>query len=273
MIKADCPFFFEMKKLVAQRPNRTPTGLGNSSTAIESGIVLGGGESGAEDGGSDGEPEVDAGSEHDHGKGDENGNDGSDSDDGTPRAGRKQKVQPKDSTPEPSTTAKSQSGKKTSAHPNMSAPAPAASAESRSSKAKKFKGALNLEELAKAKEVTKQQELELAKERLTYSATKLKTKAEMKMQQQKHKFELRRLQLEQRKELALAQMRLSSDDMRQCSSQTPTPSSFYHSHSSPDVFQDPSFVSGPFSSHGAGSSISAVFDGAAANSWACGCIV
>lgn len=102
--------------------------------------------------------------------------------------------------------------KKTPARPNKSAPAPAGvgGSERSKTKGKKFKGALDLEELAKAEETTKQQELELARDKIRYNTTKLKSKTELKMQREKMKFELRRLQMEQRKDLMLAQMRLKA---------------------------------------------------------------
>ncbi|KAF6764506.1 hypothetical protein DFP72DRAFT_1059482 [Ephemerocybe angulata] len=38
-IKAVCPWFFDMKNLIAERPNAVPVGLGNSATAIDLSIL------------------------------------------------------------------------------------------------------------------------------------------------------------------------------------------------------------------------------------------
>ncbi|KAJ7081709.1 hypothetical protein C8R44DRAFT_894942 [Mycena epipterygia] len=46
-ISASCPWFFDMRTLIAQRPNLVPTGLGHSST----GVVAGGGGGGGGGGG------------------------------------------------------------------------------------------------------------------------------------------------------------------------------------------------------------------------------
>jgi hypothetical protein len=39
-ISKKCPWFFEMRELIGQRPNLVPTGLGHSSTPVASGVIL-----------------------------------------------------------------------------------------------------------------------------------------------------------------------------------------------------------------------------------------
>ncbi|KAJ7699412.1 hypothetical protein B0H16DRAFT_1749446 [Mycena metata] len=39
-ISAVCPWYFDMRDLIGQRPNLVPTGLGNSSTAVAPGIII-----------------------------------------------------------------------------------------------------------------------------------------------------------------------------------------------------------------------------------------
>jgi hypothetical protein len=40
VIKAECPWFFEMRALIAERPNTVPVGLGSSNSAIDPSILL-----------------------------------------------------------------------------------------------------------------------------------------------------------------------------------------------------------------------------------------
>ncbi|KAJ7489024.1 hypothetical protein FB451DRAFT_1390209 [Mycena latifolia] len=39
-ISATCPWYFDMRNLIAQRPNLVPTGLGHSSTGADAGVIL-----------------------------------------------------------------------------------------------------------------------------------------------------------------------------------------------------------------------------------------
>ncbi|OJT11169.1 hypothetical protein TRAPUB_12326 [Trametes pubescens] len=231
LVKADCPYFFQMRDLVAQRPNHAPVGLGNSASSVDGGVMLdnvavelgdadtsdtSGDEREHEretqpgpDGNVSGADEDPDGVEVDTGVGG-----GSDSD--SDQSDGANVVDAGSETGERTGKRKKTDGahhkKKTPARPNKSAPAPAGvgGSERSKTKGKKFKGALDLEELAKAEETTKQQELELARDKIRYNTTKLKSKTELKMQREKMKFELRRLQMEQRKDLMLAQMRLKA---------------------------------------------------------------
>ncbi|KAH6887386.1 hypothetical protein BKA70DRAFT_1122229, partial [Coprinopsis sp. MPI-PUGE-AT-0042] len=57
-IKKDCPWFFEMRDLVGERPNRNPVGIGNSTSEIDV-EALEGGEEGGEEGDGPGDSEDD----------------------------------------------------------------------------------------------------------------------------------------------------------------------------------------------------------------------
>ena len=48
-ILAKWPWFFEMKVLIAQRPNAVPVGLGNSQTEVDLSAILGRASEGAPD--------------------------------------------------------------------------------------------------------------------------------------------------------------------------------------------------------------------------------
>ncbi|KAF8150272.1 hypothetical protein K438DRAFT_2085518 [Mycena galopus ATCC 62051] len=39
-ISAECPWYFEMRELIGQRPNLVPTGLGDSTTLINNGVLI-----------------------------------------------------------------------------------------------------------------------------------------------------------------------------------------------------------------------------------------
>lgn len=39
-IRKDCPWFFDMRNLIAQRPNLVPTGVGNSTTGVNDGVLM-----------------------------------------------------------------------------------------------------------------------------------------------------------------------------------------------------------------------------------------
>jgi hypothetical protein len=57
IIKEACPWFFEMRELIAEHPNQVPVGLGNSATGFDMTVITAGSEfepsSGIEDWGSD----------------------------------------------------------------------------------------------------------------------------------------------------------------------------------------------------------------------------
>ncbi|KAJ7342722.1 hypothetical protein DFH08DRAFT_938129 [Mycena albidolilacea] len=39
-IRKECPWFFDMRNLIAQRPNLVPTGVGNSTTGVSNGVII-----------------------------------------------------------------------------------------------------------------------------------------------------------------------------------------------------------------------------------------
>ncbi|KAJ7912494.1 hypothetical protein B0H13DRAFT_2327364 [Mycena leptocephala] len=39
-ISAKCPWYFEMRNLIGQRPNLVPTGIGHSNTAVDDGVII-----------------------------------------------------------------------------------------------------------------------------------------------------------------------------------------------------------------------------------------
>lgn len=39
-IEGACPYFFEMRELIGQRPNHVPVGLGNNDTAVDTSAIL-----------------------------------------------------------------------------------------------------------------------------------------------------------------------------------------------------------------------------------------
>ncbi len=94
------------------------------------------------------------------------------------------------------------SAKKTPARPSSSTPAPTPS------KSKKPKGVLNIEELVKSEELTRQKELELAHAQVRLRSARLEAKKTLQLQREKQQFELRMMQLQVRKDLAVEQMRL-----------------------------------------------------------------
>jgi hypothetical protein len=66
IIKEACPWFFEMRELIAERPNQVPVGLGNSETDFDMSIMTGGSsqpnsEFAFDDMGNDDTPEVSEG--------------------------------------------------------------------------------------------------------------------------------------------------------------------------------------------------------------------
>jgi hypothetical protein len=171
-IKADCPWFFDMKGLIAERPNLIPVGLGNSSTEIDFSVL--GDDGGAEDV----EPaKVDAySSETATGMDDwmdtELDNLGGDSSD----AGATPATPAIDITkPDPATTASDRKRKaedevKPDVKPNITSTTKAVSG-SKKTKLSEFAS------VAAAEEVTNQKRLDLAKAKLECS-TKVKVEAE-----------------------------------------------------------------------------------------------
>ncbi|KAJ7268517.1 hypothetical protein C8J57DRAFT_1325338 [Mycena rebaudengoi] len=39
-ISAKCPWYFDMRNLIGQRPNLVPTGVGHSGTAVDPGVII-----------------------------------------------------------------------------------------------------------------------------------------------------------------------------------------------------------------------------------------
>lgn len=219
-VKSTCPYFFKLRDLIAQRPKDKPVGLGNSTSTIDSLVVLGGdarrskawGEVDFEEGSGDGErsKELDE-SLGDEGEEEKEKEDGggveeeSSDKDRSKVSGKKRKSHTDDCDVEASITSKKP---KTPARPNTSTPTAVPQ-----SKNKKFKGALEFEELAKAEETTKQKELDVEKEKIRYSTAKMKAKMELKLQRDRLKFELHCRKLEQRKDLSLETLRMRQNTL------------------------------------------------------------
>ncbi|KAI0747756.1 hypothetical protein C8Q80DRAFT_1270227 [Daedaleopsis nitida] len=239
-VKADCLFFFEMRDLLAQRPNLTPVGLGNAvNTEIETSVLLpnlktGSTEQSASDedilalarhtveldqsdlndsGPREGDDGV--GSEPDSVRGDEGDSDDPESsesgDDGRNRKtasvrakGAKRKL------PMPIATASAKPSKaaKTPARTQSVSTSRSATPTSSKGKVKSAKGFLaGLDELANNKELARRQEIELAKEKIRYNSTKVQAKTEVQLQRDKLKFNLRALQMKHCMELQMAQLK------------------------------------------------------------------
>ncbi len=118
----------------------------------------------------------------------------------TPAAERKRKGGPLVSEDEAEVTPKKPSKKTPAKHAVSTPAAPAKS---------KRKQTYNFEELAKAEELTRQQELEVEKERLRYK----RAKADIKLQREKNKHEFRTISLQAQKEVILEQMRAKAGMM------------------------------------------------------------
>ncbi|RDX44580.1 hypothetical protein OH76DRAFT_1487018 [Lentinus brumalis] len=207
VVVLDCPFYFTLRKLLGQRPNHKPAGLGNSTSPIDGAVLLtvNGGEAKGGEGGAredskkeDGDGDSSEDSEDEDSEDDEA--DAEDEDE-VVEVGKKRKAST-------ATTAESKKApaesKKTPARPSTSAAATPVP------KAKKLKGMLNFEELAKAEETTRQKELELRTEKVRYNSEKVKADAKLKLQRDKQAYELRVLEFQARKELAIEQMRLNA---------------------------------------------------------------
>ena len=53
IVEADCPYFFELRALIGERPNLVPVGLGNNDTAVDVSVVLPGIDGKGDDSSSD----------------------------------------------------------------------------------------------------------------------------------------------------------------------------------------------------------------------------
>lgn len=133
IIRSSCPWFFEMRDLIAERPNIVPAGLGNSTDVIDMAAYTNGTSTGTGDAAAS-SPEPEQGLEDDHEDAGDNGPAGVELEIG---AG------------------------KTPARPGISQPATRAPKE----RTKKRKG-VDFGEIAEYEELTRQKELEVAKAKL-----------------------------------------------------------------------------------------------------------
>ena len=175
MIKQSCPWFFEMRELIAERPNIVPTGLGNSESGIDMDI-FGGGNVNDDDTGSPVSRNNKGRSlseDIDVDNGEDGGTEGMDSGNESAAAG-KSKSHP------PNNDGKKSAGK-TSARPGTSKPVTRVPKEN-----KKKRKIDEFVEIAGAEEATRQKELDLAKARAEEKKAKMEAKtAEMEYKKQK----------------------------------------------------------------------------------------
>ncbi|KAI0737911.1 hypothetical protein C8Q80DRAFT_1209190 [Daedaleopsis nitida] len=212
-VQAMCPYFFELRALIAQRPNNNPTGIGNTESEIDL-TVLGVGS--ANDAGDTVEADRDAGTgDDDEGAVEELGGrdevmdrlSGEDeSKEGEDSRGRRKRGLTADIVETPAKTSKKP---KTPARAGTSTPTTTMTSQSKT-KPRKNKGMLDFEAIASAEEKTRQRELDVEFEKIQYNKSKLKLKGNIKLQREQHKFELRRLKLQQQKDLALASLQARS---------------------------------------------------------------
>ncbi|KAA1480072.1 hypothetical protein DENSPDRAFT_887343 [Dentipellis sp. KUC8613] len=184
-IKAECPWFFEMRDLIAERPNQIRSGLGNSASDCDITVLLGdaapaaaGRDIGQVEGlGLSGSEGGDADVEVDTGDGSNNESDVERHEVGvskTVTVPSKRKIPEDVDVPQmaPRTPARSGSSK-----PVTSAKLESKSSESKAS-SKKRSPTAELVEAAKAEEATAQSHVELAKVKLERSRDTLKYKRE-----------------------------------------------------------------------------------------------
>ncbi|KAI0753035.1 hypothetical protein C8Q80DRAFT_1267475 [Daedaleopsis nitida] len=230
-VKAECPFFFEMRILIAQRPNYTPVGLGNAAMAevdpdalswdnidVDKLLAKAAGE---ETGRMDSTEAADSASGLGGLDDDEPATEHSQLDDGDERsissvsdseedvntikhAGGKRKAPAST----PAAVEKSTKSAKTSSSTRSSTSAAVTPTPTPSKvKPTTVKGVLGgFADVIKTEEATRQQEIELAKERLRYSSKKLQAKTQVKLLREKQKHEMRTLQLQARKDVMIAQL-------------------------------------------------------------------
>lgn len=230
LIQQTCPWFFEMRELIAEHPNVNPIGLGNSTTDIDMESYCndwGKGSSGDVSDKMDIEMEMDELNK-------ELDADESDEDECGEKPKNKRKAQFDKESSE-------RTNGKTAARPGKSKPASRTLKEQR--KKRKFE---DFAEVAEAEELTRQKELELAKARMD----KEKAKAEVKAAESAYKLQKLKDKMEQRKEKAeerAAKLRLL--EYRQSQGFTmhtqPPPSPYYRHQvsSSPSPFQAFSSIS------------------------------
>lgn len=183
MIKESCPWFFEMRELIAERPNIVPAGLGNSESGIDMDVLVGGNKSNSE--GYESTPSANHGGssprwdieDDSTGAGEDGGVRGQDSETNEgddSNASRNPESGPSNN------EAKKSTGK-TAARPGSSKPA------TRTPKENKKKRKMDeFVEIAGAEEVTRQKELDLARARAEEKKAKMEAKtAEMTYKTQK----------------------------------------------------------------------------------------
>ncbi|KAI0739816.1 hypothetical protein C8Q80DRAFT_1274843 [Daedaleopsis nitida] len=178
-IQSSCPYFFELRDLIAQRPNDCLAGVGHAGTQIDTSAVLSENDS---------EPGPDMTEEFNELDDDEEQQQSSKEAVGSGEEAEEEEEEVagtnkrKSATSSHKTPAKPSKKPKTPARLDPSTPTSSTSDSKGRGKVKKFKGALDFEELAKNEEHTKQKELDVACEKIQYGATKLKLKAKLALQ-------------------------------------------------------------------------------------------
>ncbi|KDQ60038.1 hypothetical protein JAAARDRAFT_45911 [Jaapia argillacea MUCL 33604] len=258
------PWYFEMRELIAQCPNLVPTGLGNSQSDFDFGVVIPG--TGGEDltisdttSGVDDQGFGDSSEGHEDGEqsdlGQEDGgievtevkkstglamkpsstlvvlsDDSSESEiEFGAAVTKKPKTEGARASMKPPLTAAPQAPKKTPACPGVSAPAPP-------QKTKKMKGIADFEQIALLEEKTRQMQLDLQKtkaiKKLEVDIKKIDAKKELKQVRLRQQLELKTLQM---KHLHLLQMARLQSSLGQTGPSVAGPSQLpNHSLSTPD---------------------------------------
>ncbi|KAJ7734192.1 hypothetical protein DFH07DRAFT_967741 [Mycena maculata] len=235
-ISSTCPWFFDMRELIAQRPNLIPIGLGHSGSEFDDDVLSTGPPPHADElDPTDAEGAVIAQGFDDNISSDDEEverdtpfeiHDASDSDfpielstlvgsdiDYRPSddAGLNAQMEEDDGEDKPKKKSKGKAGrasKKTPAHPGTSNPTPPPIPTAAPKPSKKTQAA-EFADIAKTEEVTRQKELDLAKIKAQQSLKVLDLKSRLEAQKEERKREERQARREERREkLKIKQMKL-----------------------------------------------------------------
>ena len=188
-VKKVCPWFYQMKALIAERPNAKPVGIGDSTSELDLDALMPGTQNDASSP-EDAEPitlsEDDDGDEDNEAEGQRRARNKR----SASVAGLEEDTKPKPGTP---------------AHPNVSKPTTAGT------KPKKLKGLEELVEIAAAEEGTCQKELDLKIQKSKDKASMIKAKAEL----QKATIEAKKEKAKQAHEVEMMKLQLQFAKIRQ----------------------------------------------------------
>ncbi|KAJ6543454.1 hypothetical protein DFH09DRAFT_1282503 [Mycena vulgaris] len=227
-IKESCPWFFEMRSLIGERPNLRPVGIGNNDSDIDTSLLLRGDDQDDQDHNASTPDDTSdfpdrlaslVGTDTDHDMYDPK-SDGDSDDDVSVKRGKRKRTRSPTAAP---TVPKAPPKKRTQPQAAISTPAPATSATAKPTKPTTAKEKFSAVILAE--EATAQQALGLKKDRnrarkdielarIQAGAQVQVEKAKSKTQEKLAKIELAKLRMQQEHELRMAQMQSSSSSHR-----------------------------------------------------------